>query len=291
MISDRRADEVFREIAREKRREARRKERIKAKREGFRLRVGEWEAVKAGFNLRDEHLESDDDDEEEGLWLKRTLRKGIGNQEVEGEWDDVEEPVITSKPTTDFEDSLLRATSSFQSLRKRSHNSATAGTWKRDKARRLRRVGSIANLRAMNKRYDPEAESIYSRSTGTLLGGASRSLIALADANYEMKLERKPNPDILEINGHEYQGGRTCLGADHLWFRRKTLSMLLHDPRTVAQCWECNGRFPQRKIWTCLIEACRTQACDDCKMECEEKGGKSRRQSGKRDRQHYFVMR
>ncbi|KAI4138515.1 MAG: hypothetical protein L6R39_006753 [Caloplaca ligustica] len=36
-------------------------------------------------------------------------------------------------------------------------------------AERLRRVDRMSDLRGMNKRYDPDAESVYSQSTGTLI--------------------------------------------------------------------------------------------------------------------------
>ncbi|KAL8799280.1 MAG: hypothetical protein Q9182_006017 [Xanthomendoza sp. 2 TL-2023] len=215
------ADEVFREMAGEKRRETRRKERVKAKREGFRLDVAEWETLKEAFELDDEDLESNSDDDYPkrlGSWLKSALRRGIGGGWVERDKNDDEDddkdyelPMITSQPIADSEDSLPRARSKVQSLKKRSHDSAEAETWERGKTRSLRRVGSVANLRTMHKRYDPEAESIYSQSTGTLLGEASRSLIALVDANYETTLEREPSPDNFETG---YQGARACL---RLW--------------------------------------------------------------------------
>ncbi|KAL8802029.1 MAG: hypothetical protein Q9223_006778 [Gallowayella weberi] len=217
---ERRADGVFREMAKERRREMRRKERVKAKREGFRLGVAEWENVKAAFGLRDEDLESDDDDDKgKGSWLKRALRRGISGGRIEKDKDDDDEdddelPMITCQPIAVSEDSLPRTTSKVQSLKKRSHDSAEAETWERDKTRRLRRVESVANLRAMNKRYDPEAESVYSRLTETLLGGASRSLIALADVNYETILEREPSPDNPGKIGH--QGSRACFLAEHI---------------------------------------------------------------------------
>ncbi|KAL8666798.1 MAG: hypothetical protein Q9168_007405 [Polycauliona sp. 1 TL-2023] len=55
-----------------------------------------------------------------------------------------------------------------------------------DQHRHLKRTASTKDLRRMNKRYDLEAESAYSQSTGTLADVVcSRSLIDFADESFE----------------------------------------------------------------------------------------------------------
>ncbi|KAI4237606.1 MAG: hypothetical protein L6R40_005897 [Gallowayella cf. fulva] len=164
----------FRDLVSESPREMKRKERMRRKREAFRLPVAEWEIVKQAFGGRDEDLDSDGDEEGDeglGLWLKIALRRGRDQRQVEAERSEFgsggEDDAMSAE--------VLERTTSFRSSKKRARDSSVRGAWERDETQRLRRVESNRDLRGMNKRYDPEAGSAYSRSTGTLIGEASSS--------------------------------------------------------------------------------------------------------------------
>ena len=125
----------------------------------------------------------------------------------------------------------------------------------------------------MNKRYDLEAESAYSQSTGTLADVVcSRSLIDFADESFdtsdlEAGSQRQQSSGILmdvELAVSEEKEQDQCSDAGHLWHRRKRLSTFLNGAMSI-RCSECQRRVLSRKTWTCLAADCRSKNCNQCK--------------------------
>lgn len=133
----------------------------------------------------------------------------------------------------------------------------------------------------MNKRYDLDAESAYSQSTGTLGGKAySRSLLDFADASYEtltwvtgsLRHKHFKSPIDVEVAAGRVKQNDHCSHAGHVWHRRKTLRKLLHVGIS-SKCNECQRRCLSKSLWTCLVETCQSSVCDQCKKMRKEDGG------------------
>ncbi|KAI4261035.1 MAG: hypothetical protein L6R42_003758, partial [Xanthoria sp. 1 TBL-2021] len=236
---DKRELAAYAEVRRMLRRKARRRKR----RDDIRSAVAEWGLVKGTVGIRGGNIDRDDNVEEGegGLgWLDIALRRGKNQRQISperstlGDGEDLsdDEESISNKGN-----SKASATSNSRPRKKQAHESTSFRTWERDETRRLKRVASTRDLRVMNKRYDLDAESAYSQSTGTFGGEAySRSLIDFADASYETlnweirSLKHEHSESLIDVEvaasrakQHDYYSH-----AGHLWHRRKTLSTLLH---------------------------------------------------------------
>lgn len=304
---DKRELAAYAEVRRKLRRKARRRKR----RDDIRSAVAEWGLVKGTVGIRGGNIDRDGDVEEGecGLgWLDIAMRRGKNQRQISperstlGDGEDLsddEESISVScsfpylcrsksnsRANVNNSPKLCRIRVTPRPLqhpivgleRNRPTNQHHFGLGERDETRRLKRVASTMDLRVMNKRYDLDAESAYSQSTGTFGGEAySKSLIDFADASYEtliwetrsLKHEHCKSPIDVEVAASRAKQHDYCSHAGHLWHRRKTLSTLLHTGLS-RKCNECHRRVLSRMLWTCLVEICQSSVCNQCKKIGEE---------------------
>lgn len=131
-------------------------------------------------------------------------------------------------------------------------------------AERLRRVDRMSDLRGMNKRYDPDAESVYSQSTGTLIEvSSSSSLMSGAGGSYESCIS------------HHVEGrGLRCWGfeAGHVWRNRIGATACLKPGYWYIpiRCGRCREKMSGGVIWVCTSQTCGIEVCSQCKNKWEK---------------------
>lgn len=130
-------------------------------------------------------------------------------------------------------------------------------------AKSLKRADPVGDLRAMDKRYDPDAQSAYSRSTGTgTLLGRSREYLLIGGAGGSFKSRTK---------GHEGSPKQHCSHADHVWRRRRNslfwMPVCLYIP---VQCGGCREEVLDIWLWVCDLQVCEMDICNRCKDEWEK---------------------
>ncbi len=119
---------------------------------------------------------------------------------------------------------------------------------------RLRRTEGVNDLRALDKRYDPDAESSYSRSEGWL----SREDLLKVGSGTTFKAR------FAETKG----SGKRCSYAGHMWRRRRSCWYV--DVRCDGCCREVLDDF----IWVCSLPVCGMAICERCREQWERKGRK-----------------
>lgn len=115
---------------------------------------------------------------------------------------------------------------------------------------RLRRTERVRDLRALDKRYDPDAESAYSRSEGglsreDLLNGGVGGCFADRIAGSEPSGERR-------------------FSAGHLWRRR--MNCWYVDVR----CGGCGGEVLDEFFWACGLPVCGMEMCERCRRKWDK---------------------
>ena len=108
----------------------------------------------------------------------------------------------------------------------------------------------------MNKRYDLDAESAYSQSTGTFPGKfCSRSLTDVADASYEtsawetISLRERHSRNLIHVDVTASQGKKRdhWSYAGRLWHRRRAVLMLLSNSISTKYD-ERHGKSPIKGV-------------------------------------------
>ncbi|KAL8828942.1 MAG: hypothetical protein Q9170_006383 [Blastenia crenularia] len=133
----------------------------------------------------------------------------------------------------------------------------------------LKRQERSRNLRALKQRYDPDAESIYSRSTGTLGNGSRPELLMdTARASHREKPQRtvvcKEQPRQIDVEwlahgdmaaqgATKVAGKNHCLNASHVWERRG-LWAVPDRYGTLVKCDGCNAKTPKKSLWSCGLK-------------------------------------
>ncbi|KAI4210909.1 MAG: hypothetical protein LQ349_009452 [Xanthoria aureola] len=177
----------------EVRRKFGKKARRRKRRDDIPLTCGDGGLLKGTVGLRKKNVDRAGDVKEEegslGDWLDIALQSNKTQRQISPErrtLGDGEDLSHDEKSVSNKGSFRTSATSIGRHRKDHGHHSTPIRIWQRDETHRLKRVASSRDLRLMNKRYDLDAESAYSQSTGTLGGKAySRSLIDFADASYE----------------------------------------------------------------------------------------------------------
>ncbi|KAL8909017.1 MAG: hypothetical protein Q9207_000468 [Kuettlingeria erythrocarpa] len=119
---------------------------------------------------------------------------------------------------------------------------------------RLKRTEGVHDLRALDKRYDPDAESAYSRTEGWL------SKEDLLKVGLGTTLEAR----VAETK----RNGKRCSYAGHMWRRR--MNCWYVDVRCDGCCKEVLDEF----IWVCGLPICGLEICERCKEQWGKMGRK-----------------
>ncbi|KAL9000477.1 MAG: hypothetical protein Q9188_005670 [Gyalolechia gomerana] len=142
------------------------------------------------------------------------------------------------------------------------------------RSRVLKHVDRSSNLRGLKKRYDPDAESVYSRSTG----GRSTSKLLIGDEEernhvkeQKIRQSRYRRHRIASkslAHGSQEEGERRrCLRASHVWRKRVHWA----DVGGYGTLVRCDGCHVRPAMWICDLQICGLGVCGQCKEKWEER--------------------
>ncbi|KAL8724500.1 MAG: hypothetical protein Q9181_006799, partial [Wetmoreana brouardii] len=137
---------------------------------------------------------------------------------------------------------------------------------------RVKRMSAAENLRNLNKRYDPDAESAYSRSTGTPTDRSSPGpFIELTSAKHPTISQEVNSLRERLLNENEWQ--HHCLFTGHLWRRGYSDNerwMVVDGCSMKRECDGSGEEYPKEHLWECDLDVCRANACTRCMKAWEE---------------------
>ncbi|KAL9591885.1 MAG: hypothetical protein Q9179_007277 [Wetmoreana sp. 5 TL-2023] len=136
---------------------------------------------------------------------------------------------------------------------------------------RLKRISAAENLRNLNKRYDPDAGSAYSQSTGTPVDRSSpRPYINIASAKDPIMSQEINFLRERLLKENEWQ--HHCLFTGHLWCRDSDIERwkILNGCRMKRECDGCGEEYSKEYLWECNLDVCRANACTRCMKAWEE---------------------
>lgn len=164
---------------------------------------------------------------------------------------------------------------------KKRHNSEDRRSGSQDQeigtehSRVLRHVDRSTNLRALRKRYDPDAESAYSRSTGgrsipnVLIDGAGE-IYQAKEQPVRRSRYRQHRIDMKWEAHDRCQEGveeHRCLRASHAW-RKRIHWTGVGGYGSLVRCDAC---FTRPAMWKCDLNICGLGICGQCREKWEER--------------------